>query len=398
MAVRAITGGFDVGPRRLHRWLGVAVLLGAAVAWSEPMLAWWRADCGAAALPSMPWLAAPVVVAALLRVRWPLLAASLGWAGMVCATCWQLDGACAGALPTETAPEPIAAVSPEVPDAASLAPPRTDSGGRWPAPPSPSSVGVSLSKLADRMAAAAGGTGRAAPGSPAAVPGRSGGPSGAGPGSVPDASASGGSSDGAPVLPEGRGAAPSPSPAAPVVPQPGSGRPGEAVAEPPVPESPRRFAGPQSTRGGWVSADHRRTPRDHVRISVEHATRSPDDFFGEARRRVYIPSDRVFDPGTTRIRKKGELELARLANLMKLQPDRRGVLEVHTDASGSPADQEALSGRQAAAIHDWLASRGHLDPDRLELRGAGGSEPIVPPDGSHAAQKPNRRIEIHLID
>ena len=169
------------------------------------------------------------------------------------------------------------------------------------------------------------------------------------------------------------------------------------------PRASRQARGSGASRpqipGGWVSADHARAERRLARISVEHANRRPDAFFNTSSPpRVYLPTDGVFENGRAQIRSRGGLELSRLANLLALHPERPVVLEVHTDSNGRPDQQQALSQERAEAVLGWLTDRGHLAPSQLQVEGHGGSRPLVPPDGSYAAQEPNRRIEMRLVE
>lgn len=188
------------------------------------------------------------------------------------------------------------------------------------------------------------------------------------------------------TLPPGGGAAPAP-PALP-----------GAAAGPPNASSPGGVQPPSAaaatTPGGWVAADHRRAPRELVLISVEHANRTPDEFFdGQGTRRVYLPTDPIFEAGDSRVTREGDLQLARLAALLNLKPQTTVTLEVHTDSAGGAG---ALSERRATALRAWLIDRGHLAAGQFAVEALGGVRPLVPPDGSHAAQQPNRRIEVRL--
>ena len=151
--------------------------------------------------------------------------------------------------------------------------------------------------------------------------------------------------------------------------------------------------------GGWVAPDHRRTERDIVLISVEHANRTPDAFFASAgARRVYLPTDPLFEDSGAKLRPSADLELSRLAAVLSLHPEQRVVLELHTDAAGAPEAQQALAERRAARLREWLLDRGHLNAQQFDIAAVGGAYPLVPPDGSYAAQQPNRRIEVRLVD
>ena len=164
----------------------------------------------------------------------------------------------------------------------------------------------------------------------------------------------------------------------------------------------RRFSGAAptgSTRGGWVTPDHREAAHTAVLISIEHANRSPDEFFASDRvRRVFLPTDTIFVHGGSSLRPGGDLDLMRVSALLSL-PDRPHVrIEVHTDAGGSRAKQLELSRRRAANIRSWLLDRGHIDAQRFDVSGVGSARPVVPPDGSYTAQSPNRRLEIRVVE
>jgi outer membrane protein OmpA-like peptidoglycan-associated protein len=65
-------------------------------------------------------------------------------------------------------------------------------------------------------------------------------------------------------------------------------------------------------------------------------------------------------------------------------------IEGHTDASGAPAANVALSQRRAEAVRDYLVERG-ADPAMLSAVGLGSSEPRDP---RNPLAPENRRIEI----
>jgi outer membrane protein OmpA-like peptidoglycan-associated protein len=418
LLLRLATRSVPAGSPELHAWLGLALLLGQAVGYAEPLLSWWQLGCGAAALASLPWLGVPVAVSGLVQLRWPFCLAASAWTLLVCASCWELEGGCA--VPAGMASPAEVSVPHLAPP--HLAPPRTGPDGRWPAMPS------------DRPGLGA--AGAAVPGAGVAPP-QPGSESRGLLESVPGFSSARdwfesvtGSSEGGPRQSSGTAAPGSEAPGseAPGSEASGSEASGSAVqgerlpgenapditADPPASrrEAPRdstpRAGGlAPSSPGGWVSADHPRVERQLVRISVEHANRRPNAFFGgpgsspgseRGGRRVYMPTDPIFQGATAQLRKQGGLELSRLANLLALHPERPVVLELHTDSSGAPDQQQRLSERRAEAIRDWLTDRGHLAPHQLEVTGMGGTRPLVPPDGSYAAQEPNRRLEVRLVD
>lgn len=73
------------------------------------------------------------------------------------------------------------------------------------------------------------------------------------------------------------------------------------------------------------------------------------------------------------------------------------IVEVagHTDSKGTDAYNQALSERRAAAVGNYLMSKG-LMRDRFILVGAGESRPVASND-TEAGRAQNRRVEITLV-
>jgi OOP family OmpA-OmpF porin len=83
--------------------------------------------------------------------------------------------------------------------------------------------------------------------------------------------------------------------------------------------------------------------------------------------------------------------------VLAANPGVRVRVDGHTDSDGSPAYNQALSERRAAAVRDHLVSEGGLDPERFEVKGFGESKPAVPND-SAANKRRNRRVELTILD
>ncbi len=384
LLLRLATRGVTVGTSALHGWLGLALVLGQAVGYADPLLGWWQLGCGVAAVATLPWLGAPVVVSGMVQLRWPFCLAATAWTLLVCASCWQLDGGCAA--PGSRAGSAVAEAQAGI---RHVAPPRTTPGGRWPAAPASGGRPQAFEESGGSSAQPSPST---QPSSSPSTPARSF-------GSWPSTGrpSAGQPSTDQPASAPPAGGAPADSPESDGGAAYGGFYPGsEARAA----SEFRSFSGRSPRPGGWVSAQDERARPRLSRISVEHANRNPNVFFGgdTAAPRVYMPTDGIFQNGSAQLRDRGGLELSRLANLLALHPERRVRLEVHTDSNGTPSHQQELSERRAAAIHEWLTDRGHLVDDQLEVRGKGGSEPLVPPDGSHAAQEPNRRLEVLRLE
>ena len=68
----------------------------------------------------------------------------------------------------------------------------------------------------------------------------------------------------------------------------------------------------------------------------------------------------------------------------------------HTDTSGTPQVNRALSDKRAAAVATYLAAHG-VSKARIASRGLGESAPLYNPETSETQKAANRRIEIRLV-
>jgi OmpA-OmpF porin, OOP family len=87
--------------------------------------------------------------------------------------------------------------------------------------------------------------------------------------------------------------------------------------------------------------------------------------------------------------------LERLVGLAEDCPDAVLAITGHTDDLGSPAYNQGLSEQRAAAVADFLEQRG-VSRERLDVRGAGASEPIADNSTVYGRER-NRRIELELV-
>jgi len=71
-------------------------------------------------------------------------------------------------------------------------------------------------------------------------------------------------------------------------------------------------------------------------------------------------------------------------------------ITAHVQPSKSPRADKKLSERRAAAVKQWLLNFG-IEPARLDVRGMGGTTPLVKPSSKGAAQV-NDRVEFIIID
>lgn len=131
-------------------------------------------------------------------------------------------------------------------------------------------------------------------------------------------------------------------------------------------------------------------------MSVEDALQSPKEFF-EKETRVTLSGDLLFEFDQAKLRPQAEPKLRQVARLLRMDPERRVVLEGHADTIGGDDYNLKLSERRAEAVRTWLVQQGHINPSQLDMVGYGSAKPLVPPSRTPAQQQPNRRVEVRVL-
>ena len=107
-------------------------------------------------------------------------------------------------------------------------------------------------------------------------------------------------------------------------------------------------------------------------------------------------NDVLFDPGSDMLRPGGQRLVARLAEALRLYPERTIAIEGFAEATGSDAQSLELSERRAAAVRLALIDAG-IDGSRVLERGYGGAFPVASNDTPEGRQR-NRRVEVVISD
>ena len=111
---------------------------------------------------------------------------------------------------------------------------------------------------------------------------------------------------------------------------------------------------------------------------------------------VRIPAALTFDAGSANVNPQFDATLHEIARTVKTQ-DRTFVdILAHTDTSGTPQGNRALSDKRAAAVAAYLAGHG-VSKARIASRGMGELAPLYNPETSETQKAANRRIEIRLV-
>lgn len=89
--------------------------------------------------------------------------------------------------------------------------------------------------------------------------------------------------------------------------------------------------------------------------------------------------------------------MSEIADVILRHPELRRIeIQGHTDNRGGAQHNQELSQRRAEAVRDWLVRAG-VDPARLEARGYGQTQPLVP-NITAANRARNRRVQFVILE
>jgi outer membrane protein OmpA-like peptidoglycan-associated protein len=111
---------------------------------------------------------------------------------------------------------------------------------------------------------------------------------------------------------------------------------------------------------------------------------------------IRIPAIFTFDAGSATVKATTDATLLEIARTVKTRNRTFVDVLAHTDTTGTPQGNEALSQRRAAAVATYLAGHG-VARARIASRGLGESAPLYNPDTTEDQKAANRRIEIRLV-
>ena len=110
---------------------------------------------------------------------------------------------------------------------------------------------------------------------------------------------------------------------------------------------------------------------------------------------VLTLGDLLFATGSSELKSGAGMKLDRLVDFLNQYPERRVVIEGHTDNVGSNESNLQLSQRRAESVSRYLQAKG-ISGERLDEKGLGEEAPLVGNDSASGRQE-NRRVEL-IID
>jgi outer membrane protein OmpA-like peptidoglycan-associated protein len=111
---------------------------------------------------------------------------------------------------------------------------------------------------------------------------------------------------------------------------------------------------------------------------------------------IRIPATLTFDSNSSAIKPQFDATLSEVARTLKIYNQSMVDVLAHTDTTGSPEHNLALSQKRASSVAAFLAARG-VAKARIATRGMGEAAPLYAPDDTETKRAANRRVEIRLI-
>lgn len=111
---------------------------------------------------------------------------------------------------------------------------------------------------------------------------------------------------------------------------------------------------------------------------------------------VRIPASLTFDAGSSAVRPQFDATLLEIARTVKSRNQTFVDVLAHTDTSGTPQVNQALSDKRATAVATYLTRHG-VARARIASKGLGETAPLYNPDLDETQKAANRRVEIRLV-
>ena len=139
-----------------------------------------------------------------------------------------------------------------------------------------------------------------------------------------------------------------------------------------------------------------RCPKDaETKNNFEDQDGCPDEVPEVVKKFTGVIKGINFDSGKAKIRSSSFPLLDDAVGVLKQYPTLRLRVSGHTDNKGKKAKNQKLSEDRAAAVKEYLVSKG-IESTRVETRGVGPDEPIAD-NKTNAGRTQNRRIEFELL-
>lgn len=116
----------------------------------------------------------------------------------------------------------------------------------------------------------------------------------------------------------------------------------------------------------------------------------------EARGQVMTLSGEAFASGQSQLKPEARANLQRVVEFVNRFPDKKVLIEGHTDSQGGDNLNQVLSQKRAEAVRDALIQEG-VEAARLSVVGLGKDRPVAD-NATREGRARNRRVEIVVLD
>jgi len=145
-----------------------------------------------------------------------------------------------------------------------------------------------------------------------------------------------------------------------------------------------------------LEAARAQAERDQAMITQQEQQLKELDAKQTARGMVITLGDVLFSVNKAKLSSGGVRNVQKLADFLNQYPQRKVLIEGHTDSTGSLSINQPLSERRADAVRTALVGMG-ISGDRIETRGYADAHPVAS-NNTAAGRQLNRRVEIILSD
>ncbi len=111
---------------------------------------------------------------------------------------------------------------------------------------------------------------------------------------------------------------------------------------------------------------------------------------------VTFSGEILFDVNRATLKPGAQDQLLRLAEALQQNPNRRVLIEGHTDSTGGSEYNLELSQRRAEAVRNFLMLNG-VSPERIRAMGFGETRPVASNDTASGRQQ-NRRVDVVILE
>ncbi|NJL11549.1 MAG: OmpA family protein [Microscillaceae bacterium] len=104
-----------------------------------------------------------------------------------------------------------------------------------------------------------------------------------------------------------------------------------------------------------------------------------------------------FEEASAEVTNEMKPDLEKLVLFLADHPQLGLKISGHTDSRGNASDNMLLSQARADAIRNYILQRGRFKPARVEAKGFGNTQPIVPDEKTDEDRFKNRRVEFEIL-